>query len=77
MKTNLWFAWDVLFEFVNTCKTQNLQIQEVILSRFHQHQGTIFHLVISIRKVSKISVKRWLKRGANKNFIQQRFMQQF
>jgi len=58
MKTNPWFAWDDLFEFDSTCKTQKLQILEVILFRFHQHQKTNFHLVISIRKNNKINVKK-------------------
>jgi len=35
MKTNPWFAWDVLFEFDNTCKTQNVQVPEVIILKYH------------------------------------------
>jgi len=35
MKTNPWFAWDVLFEFDNACKTQNVHVPEVIISRYH------------------------------------------
>jgi len=57
MKTNLWFAWDVLFEFDNTCKTQNVHVSESDHIQIPLHHQTSFHYVIFTRKISKINVK--------------------